>query len=137
MEETISDFMLLSGVITEDIENGSVNIPLDDNYTLICKEYEILQDNKIIQTFPLSKLTSVSLEGIGAFSIKTKGEVQLVENQNFIDLLKEICSRTTPFTLNIGSQSFSNIIMNKYRAKIDSYGVTASCELVFTQLSEE
>lgn len=137
MDYTNQNFILLSGIITEDISHDSVNIPLDNNFTLICNNYQVLKENKITEVFSVSKNTFVSLEGIGALCIKAKGEITLSEQNNFISFLNEISSRKASFTLNIGNQSFPNIILKSYNAIIDSFGITAECNLIFVQISGE
>ncbi len=134
MEEASSDFILLSGIISEDSEHSSLNIPLDDTYTLVCKAYELSRGNKLVEVPLISKDVITRLCGVGALTIKVSGEVSLGTNGGFISVINEISSRKTPFTLNIGSLSFSNILLKSYVAEIDSFGISAACSIVFVQV---
>lgn len=130
--DSTQEIIFLSGVIEQD-SNSGVNIPVGNSYTLKCKSYEISRENKISQYFPLSNVPGLSLNGSNALTIKAKGKITLGSN-NIIETLNNICENITPFTLNIGAQSFSDVILKSYSAQIDGYGVTAECLLVFVKV---
>ncbi len=129
--DSTQEIIFLSGVIEQD-SNAGVSIPIGASYTLKCKSYEISRENKISQYFPLSNAPSLSLNGSNALTIKASGKITLGSN-NIIETLNNICESTTAFTLNIGTQSFSDVILKSYLAKIDGYGVSAECTLVFVK----
>jgi len=136
MEKIRSGFAIVSGVICEDLQNNSVNITLDDNYTLVCESYEISRGNKIVEVNALSRNSTVLFGGVGAFYIKATGEVFLNDGSDFIAVINEISSRKEPFTLNISGRSFENILLKSYSAEIDKFGTRAVCSLVFVEILE-
>jgi len=137
MDEEEQDFILLSGVISNDSEDGSISISLDDTYTLVCKSYQLKRDNKICEISPVSKNAVKSVESIGPLNIKVQGEVNIQEHSSFISLLDEISSRTTAFVLSIDGYSYENMILKSFESTIDSYGIYAKCALAFSQLTGE
>jgi len=134
MSDKYQDFVLLSGVLSEDTDHNTINLPLSDNYTLLCNSYELSRGNKIVEVPTLSKNSIIELAGIGALTITTKGDVLLSENVSFISTINEISSRKVAFTLNIGTQSFENMLLKSYTAEIDRFGTRADCTLVFVQI---
>lgn len=133
--DSTQEIIFLSGVIEQDT-NEKISIPVGNSYTLKCKSYEISRENKITQYFPLSNAPSISLNGSNALIIKAKGKIVLDSN-NIIETLNSICENTSPFTLIIGTQSFSDIILKSYTALIDGYGISADCSLVFVKVGSE
>ena len=136
MSEIYSDFTLVSGVIAEDSENRAVNVLLDDNFTLVCKSYELSRGNKIVETSALSKNSFAEFGGAGTLTLKTKGEVALSADTDFISAISTLSARKNPFTLNVGAKIFTDMLMKSFSAEIDKFGTRAVCSLVFVQVVE-
>lgn len=136
MSESYSDFTLVSGVITEDSSHRGVNVPLDNTFTLVCKSYELSRGNKIVETSALSKNSFAEFGGAGALTLKTKGEVALSADNDFISAISILSARKVSFTLNVGAKSFPNMIVKSFSAEIDKFGTRAVCSLVFVQVVE-
>ena len=134
MTQSNQQFILLSGIISEDEVHDGIDIPLNDNYTLICSAYDVERKNSINQTVSVSGTSMFSSGSEGALRIKAKGVVALDSDNSLINLLDEISSRKTPFVLNIGEQVFNNILLEKYDVTIDNYGKTAECSLIFVRI---
>jgi len=134
MLDTYSDFTIISGVLSEDIDHKTINVPISDNYTLLCRSYELSRGNKVVEVPAISKNSVIELSGIGALNLKTSGEVILTENVDFIATINEISSRKNPFTINIAGQSYENMLLKSYTAEIDKFGTRAVCSLVFVQI---
>ena len=134
MNDNNQQFVLLSGVITQDEENRSVNLSLDDNFTLICKSYEIVLNNTIKEILPLSGIPFRFLGRTGMMRIKASGTVTPDSYKSFYALLREISSRKNPFTLNLGEQSFEKVLHESFETSVDRYGKAINCSLVFAEI---
>lgn len=130
---TESAFALISGVISEDSEHNFVNVPIDDSYTLLCDSYEVSRNNKAVEIPTVCDGNFVCINQ-NAMTITTKGNVNIVDNIDFIDTFNEASKRAEPFNLTIGDITFSNMLLKSFSAKIDKYGINASCTLIFIEI---
>lgn len=132
--DNISGFTVLSGILSEDTEHNVINVPLQDNFTLVCKNYEVSRENKVVEIPVISKKPSVTLGGVNALTLNASGEVILKEDVSFITTLNKMTERTTPFILNISGQKYENMFLKSYNIEIDKYGTRALCKLIFIQI---
>ncbi len=134
MTQTDNDFTLLSGGVSQD-EAGMILAPLGEGYTLICKSYTLSKTAGISELSCISKRTVTELKSGGHLKIKAKGEVILDSSSGFIEALTELSSKTEPFTLTIGAQSYDRMLLKDFSAQIDGYGRLAVCSVEFVQTS--
>ena len=128
-------FAIISGVISQDIQSKGIYIPLDENTTLVCKNYIISRTNIIVHTQCVSKDGYTALKSVGALTFKAKGDVPITNSGELTAIFSELSSRKTSFEITVGNQTFSRMILKEFSAQIDRYGERASCSVEFVQLS--
>lgn len=128
-------FAIISGVISQDIQSKGIYIPLDENTTLVCKNYIISRMNSIAQTQCVSKDGYTALKSVGALTFKAKGDVPITNSGELTAIFSELSSRKTSFEITVGNQTFSRMILKEFSAQIDRYGERAVCSVEFVQLS--
>ncbi len=108
---------------------------IDEGIAIECKSFNVVFENKISQFCTIDGGVKNSLLSSQPMRIKIKGTISL-ENNNALAGIRALAQKVVPFDLNIGGQNFSNVLLLKSTCKIDSFGVSAECELEFEEIFE-
>ena len=106
---------------------------IDDEIMLECKKFDVVFENKISHYHTIDGGVKNSILGFLPMKIKIKGTINLQDN-NALENVNALAKKNMPFDLNIGGQNFSNVLLKKALCKVDSFGVSAECELEFEEI---
>lgn len=127
-----SDFALICGYLESDetCPDGTVILPIEDTYTLICNGYTLTRNNRIEQTDLVNKgvLTDIYTRSV---NIEVKGEVDISDNPNFYTAFDNLSKKTEPFTICLGTYNFENMLVKSFVCNIDTVKNIAVCDIVF------
>ncbi len=131
--DNISDFILVSGIIEEDSNNGFLTIPIDSTHNLACSNFSISRKNNFFDCATIDHSSVNYMEKTGQLNISAIGTIDLKTNPELITTLKQFSCSKAPITLSINNVEINNMYVSSFKLSVDKIGVKSICTIIFSE----
>lgn len=132
---TYTDTVFVSGVIDND-STKPVKLSVDADYEIHCKSFDMITENSVKFSTALDGGIIFNRAVSMPLKISVRGVTSINENKCLSDSIIALSEKTLPFSIALGDETFSSLLLLKSESRFDDYGLKADCTLTFIKVGE-